>query len=390
MVGNMIEIPRRIIAEYDGKLDHQFTNSNLLQISGPNRSGKSYILSQFLADYSANEILKVDGMNISDRLMLMNNDIETLRRWARGKKMLFIDNAHQIPRAQEAIVTLQELYPQMRIIVTYSTRAIDDIAQIKIYPVSYFAISGMYPSTEPIDLLSELLIYGSLPEVLLAPTIQEKQQVLDHIVHMDMLRDIFDLERITNSKALMDILYYIALNVNKSISINTIAQHADLNPRTARRYLDILENHYIIHEHKPFKRALRNEISLLSRYYFYDIGIRNALISNYSKYNMRSDIDAIWANFLIMERHKHQELKGVSHTSDYESYFWETWTNREIDLIEVDRRDVDEQAIRAFRFKFIDRLRPSNPVPMLFMKTYRDSKCLLVTLENFADFITTL
>ncbi|MDR2508570.1 MAG: AAA family ATPase [Candidatus Ancillula sp.] len=382
-----LKIPRTILSEFDGKLDHEFREQSVLQISGPNCSGKTHIVRQFMNHYPSDSLLNLSGNNMLERINLMNNDVSYFRSALKGKDILFIDDAHRVPKLQDILPSLLEAAPSIKVITSYSMRAIEDLRQIRIYPISFPTLSKMYAGVEAVELLNDVMIYGALPEVILAPTTSQKREILDRIIHSDMLRDVFELERITNSKALMELLYFLSLNINKSLSVNEISGHIKLNPRTTKRYLEILEKHYIVHEHKPYKERLKNEITLLSRYYFYDLGIRNALIMSYGSFNMRSDLEELWANFLVMERHKYHELKGLSHSRDYESFFWETWAGRKVDLLEVDNRVTDAGKIRAFSFSFNSKTR-QNVAPSVFSKHYPETHFKLITSSNFLEFIT--
>jgi predicted AAA+ superfamily ATPase len=358
-----------------------------VQITGPICCGKTYIVEQFLEDYSPEEVLRANGSDITSRIFIMNNDQRALIKWAEGKKVLFIDDAHRIPRVQNSIDILIEHNTEILIIVAYSTRALENIKHVRVYPVAISELRQLYKSTPTKDLLEDILIYGSLPSVLSSQSNMEKRDVLIDTVNKYMLRDVFELEKISNSKAVMDLLYFLALNINRSCSITDISSQLGINPRTTGRYIEILKRYYIIHEHKGYRNKMQSEVTKFSKFYFYDIGIRNALINNLNPLNMRNDIDLIWANFLIIERHKHQELSGISHSQDLESYYWATWEKKEIDLIEVPLYDLHAKELKAFKFDCKGTSNHHSKTSSHFLRTYPDAHFEVISLDNFHNFI---
>ncbi|MDR1447484.1 MAG: DUF4143 domain-containing protein [Candidatus Ancillula sp.] len=391
----MYEIPRHLTSALCNNTESYFGSERVVHISGPNCSGKTHIMQKYLETIDDELVLRVDGNDITSRILIMSNDSTALFDWSRGKRVIFIDNAQRIQRLDRSlkILTSKEAQdagvdPNIQILLTYSTRSIEDKHQIRVYPVAISELRLLYRSTPVNDLLQDILIYGALPEVLSSPSIPEKRDMLIKIVNTEMLKDVFELERIANSKSMMELLYYIALHINKSTSLNMIANKVGINPRTAERYIKILEKHYIIHEHKAYKNRLTNEISKFSRFYFYDIGIRNALINNFNDSKRRNDMDSLWANFLIIERHKAQELKGISHANDVESYFWETWSSKDIDLIETGLGEKTDYGLHAYRFYYDpDSGKYSVNPPKVFAQAYFDASFEVITPSNFEEFI---
>ncbi|GHT81285.1 hypothetical protein FACS1894125_1730 [Actinomycetota bacterium] len=382
----MLEIPRRITSDTAPKIHEYFEISNVLYISGPNCCGKTYVVQQFLTEFDADKVVTLSGDDMMQRITLMNANVDELLPILKNREILFIDDAERVPKALDTIDAIKKMYPELKIIAAFSTREVEDFNQIRVYPVSFYTLKQLYPSYEDSEILNEVMIYGALPEVLGSPTLNEKQAVLSRVVNSDMLKDVFELEKITHSKSLMDLLYFLALKINKTLSINEISEHVNINPKTVKRYIKILEKHYVIHEHIPYKKKIRTEVSQFSRYYFYDMGVRNALINNFAPFNMRDDVENIWVNFMIMERHKHQELNGISHTLDYESFFWELWGGKAIDLVEVDKRGEGSN-INAFNFGFSNVVRTHSKVPTIFTNNYPCAKYMLVSQTNFNDFI---
>lgn len=400
-----MKIPRRIIPESIEKVENYFKTSNILLISGPNGCGKTYIVENFLQHFKDEEVLVLDGINMRHRIILMNNDHQEFARLIRGKSIVFIDSAQRVPNTEEVLQNFSNIDRNIKIVVAYSTREIEEKNQIRVYPISFSSLKTLYPSTPSKEIISEMMIYGCLPKVLLANTVSEKLRYLDNITNIDIMRDLFELENITNSKALIDLLCYIALNINISLSINEISKQINMNPRTTRRYLNILEKHYIIHEHTPYKANISTQKTMFSRYYFYDLGIRNCLIQNFAPLNYRNDFEQLWANFVIMERHKAGELSNKSHSQDYESYFWETYSGIGIDLVEINfkhklgekpcfdpnsensKLKSDDQEISLFRFGFSDKRRINALAPEIFTKKYQNASYQVITLENFEEFV---
>lgn len=387
------EIPRNLLEELlDQRHDINSFDSKILLITGPSNSGKTFIVQKYLDTVTKgfrSRILYTDGFNFESQILFANASSQTLKNWIRGKDFVFIDDAHRIPGVVEIAKKLHEIAPELNIILVFSSREFENYPIIRVYPVALVELGQFYPSTPKNELLEETLIYGCLPAVLESADIQAKKDKLKSIINREMLRDVFELERIYAVKSIMELIKFLAKNINLNISIQTLSQKLNINPRTTVRYIEILKKHYVIHEHKGFRQKSNKEIAKLSKYYFYDNGIRNALIDDFAKVSKRNDIDQLWSNFLVIERHKAQGLNHISHTSELESYFWKAWETDEIDLVEVGLGENEGYGIHAFKFNYYGNEQFGKyKAPVFFTKNYPEAHVNLVTSQNYLEFIS--
>jgi predicted AAA+ superfamily ATPase len=149
-----------------------------------------------------------------------------------------------------------------------------------------------------------------------------------------------------------------------------------IDMKTVERYLDLLEKCFILYNLRGFSRNLRSEVIRTSKYYFYDTGLRNAVIQNYNPLALRNDAGPLWENFMVMERLKARSYGGIF----ARDYFWRTWEQQEIDLLE----DYDGR-LHAYEFKWSPKKTPK--VPRLFKETYPDSSFVAVSPDNFLEWV---
>ncbi len=223
--------------------------------------------------------------------------------------------------------------------------------------------------------LEEFLVYGSYPDVFLAPTKQEKIVLLNEIVDSYLLRDVLALNGVKKSRTLVDLVKLLALQVGNEVSLNELAQQLNANVRTVEKYLDILEKGFVIVSLSTLKRNLRNEVRGKRKYYFFDLGVRNAIISQFSDVSSRNDTGALWENFLFFER-----LKRCSYQEIFANrYFWRTYDQKEIDLVE--ERDG---GFFAYEFKWkADKKQP----PKEFLRGYAGARFEIVNRETYWEFV---
>ena len=206
---------------------------------------------------------------------------------------------------------------------------------------------------------------------------EEKIQILEELVNSYIFKDIFALQQLKGSKVLLDLLKLLAFQVGNEVSLNELATNLSIDVKTVGRYLDLLEKAFIIVHFTAFSRNLRSEVVSTSKYFFFDNGIRNAVISQFNPLDLRNDIGSLWENFLMMERMKKRAYKNIHGYS----YFWRTYGQKEIDLIE-------ERGGKIFPYEF--KWSPKGKVlsPKEWISAYPLAENLLtVTSDNYLDFI---
>ena len=208
-------------------------------------------------------------------------------------------------------------------------------------------------------------------------TLGEKENYLRELVNSYLLKDILELENVKGAKVLMDLLRLLAFQVGNEVSHTELGSNLGIDAKTVTRYLDLLEKGFIIINLRGFSRNLRKEISKKGKYYFYDNGIRNAIISNLNSLSLRDDVGSLWENFLFIERLKKQAYTQI-HANNY---FWRTWDGKEIDFVE--ERDGK---LLGYEFKWSTKKIASAPKDWL--TTYSNATFEVITPNNYLDFIT--
>jgi hypothetical protein len=198
-----------------------------------------------------------------------------------------------------------------------------------LYPLS---VEEMYKD-KPLEFKKEMethLIFGSYPEVVKAASFEEKREELKELSSSYLYKDIFEFQQIRNSTVIFNLLKALALQIGSEVSYNELASLLNIDKKTVERYIDLLEKSFIIFRLPPYVKNKRKEISKMRKIYFYDTGIRNAIINNFNPLDTRNDAGHLFENFCIVERMKHREYNMI-HANQY---FWRTYDGSEIDLIE--------------------------------------------------------
>ena len=375
----IVRIPRR----YDD-LASAMHQGRVSVIYGPRRVGKTNLVEHFL-DTAPGHILRAVGDDIVVRNLLSGQNRAEILAWAQGYDTIFLDEAQRIPEVGWALKMLIDARPDLKIIATGSAsfQLAGTLGEpltgrqtpLALYPVSLGELQATMNRHELRADLNNMLVFGMYPEVRTTDDITRQKEILRELVGSYLLKDILELERIRSAKVLVDLLTLIALQVGSPVSLNELAQQVGRDVKTVARYLDLLEKAFVLVNLRGFSRNLRSEVTRTSKWYFYDVGIRNALINNFNPPEKRDDCGALWENFLIMERMKALDYAGVS----AQLRFWRTWEQKEIDLIE-DRAG----SLHAFEFKWNPQTKAT--APKAFLDAYPGADYKVVTPETFLDF----
>jgi len=224
-------------------------------------------------------------------------------------------------------------------------------------------------------LLEHRLIYGFYPEIITHPG--EETELLKPLAESYLYKDLLLLEQITKPVLLEKLLKALALQLGSEVSFNELSRLTGANRQTVEKYIALLEKAFVIFRLPAFSRNVRNEIRKGKKIYFYDNGIRNAIIKNFHPPKQRTDIGPLWENFLISERIKTLSL----HCLAVDSFFWRTTQQQEIDYLEE-----SHQTLTAWEFKWNNKTRPK--IPKTFTRAYSQAATAIITHENFMDFLT--
>lgn len=353
---------------------------------GPRRVGKTTLVRRYLQQQNL-RTLEAVGDDISVRNLLSGQDRAAILSWVQGYDALFLDEAQRIPDVGWALKLLIDARPELKIIATGS--ASFELAgkvgepltgrqvPLQLYPLAIHELQTLpLNNHELTQKLPDYLVYGMYPEVLTAETHEQKQFVLQELVSSYLYKDILEIERVKSAKLLSDLLVLLAFQVGNEVSLNELAGQLGIDVKTVARYLDLFEKSFVLYNLRGFSRNLRNEVTSKSKYYFYDTGVRNAVIGNLNPLSLRNDVGALWENFMVLER-----LKTRSYTNILaRDYFWRTWEQKEIDLIE-DRGGK----LHTYEFKWAPK--KSATPPNVFVEAYPGSEFSVIHKDNFTSIL---
>ncbi len=373
------------VNRYFNNLNDYIRPGKVLIIFGPRQVGKTTLLEHYLASSQARYKF-VSGDDVSVQAILSEPSLQNLQEYVAGYQLLVIDEAQKIHRIGETLKLMIDHMNHLNIIVTGSS-SFELAGQIgepltgrqttlTLYPIAQLELKQLYNKHELQERLENYLRFGCYPEVITANNEEEKKEIITEIAHAYLLKDILMLDSVKRPKQLLDLLRLLAFQIGKEVSLSELAQKLMIDVKTVSRYLDLLEKSFVIYNLRGFSRNLRNEMTKKGKYFFYDLGIRNALIANFNSLKLRDDVGELWENFLFIERIKKQSyLKILAN-----NYFWRTWDQKEIDLIE--ERDG---RLYGYEFKWGKK---KVKAPKIWLETYKNASFEVISQDNYLEWIT--
>ncbi len=375
----MIYIPRFI----EKSIKERLFKGKLIVIYGARQVGKTTLVKKILEEYGPNSnYLNCELLSVQKGLS--EPEAERLKKFLGNYKLILLDEAQNIPNIGKILKIMIDTYPEMQIIATGSSSF--DLAQkvsepltgrtftFMLYPISFGEIKSQSSLFEVEARIENLLRFGSYPEIL---HLSEKDSMerLDEITSKYLYKDILSFERLKKSSIVRNLLELLALQLGNEVSYNELANKLGIDRMTAQKYIDILEQSFVIFRLRAFSRNLRKEISKSIKVYFYDLGIRNSIIQNYNRMDIREDAGALWENFCIAERMKSNayNLRRANY------YFWRTYAQKEIDFIEE-----REGKLFAYEFKWS---KNKAKKPKEFLDSYKNSTFKIINRDNYWDFL---
>ncbi len=366
-------------------LEYLLPNKAILLI-GARRVGKTELIKKIASITKGNPIMLYGG---SDETVDLLNEKTTAnyKRVLGNEKLLIIDEAQEVPDIGAKIKLMLDTIDGVMVIATGSSAfdltnklgepLVGRKATFHLYPFAQMEFSKIenYPETK--SKLKERLVLGTYPELEQIQTINKKIDYLKEIINSYLLKDILAFEGIKNRGVILALLRKIAFRVGSEVSVEGLGNELRISKNTVDKYLELLSKVFVIHKVTGFSRNLDNEITKKNKWYFYDNGIRNALISNFNSFDQREDIGALWENYLVSER-----LKFLSYTRSYAShYFWRTHRKQEIDWIE-------EKDGQLFAYEFKWNTKKAVKPPSAWVRGYPNANYQVITPDNYLDFIT--
>lgn len=352
-------------------------------ICGPHRTGKTTLLNKILEDQ--NEYLLVNGSDIHTQRQLSTQSIAQLQAFVGEHKLLAIDDAQKINQIGLSLRLILEYCPEVQIVAACSStfdltpHLCDPLSEKKIsamlFPLSQMEILSLEDSAQTFANLESRLIFGSYPEVVLQNFHTQIKEYLNDIILSHLFKDIMELTDVRRSKKIMELLQVLAFQIGNEISLSEISKQLDLNKGTIEKYLDMLEKSFVIIKVTGLNRGANKEISKKSRYYFYDNGVRNAIINHFNPLSLRNDKEALWQNYIVMER-----IKKLSYQQIFSrNYFWRAYSDQKIDWVEERESGLYGYTIKWQNMK--------TKVPTEWRRAYPQSEFSIIHPNNYLDFI---
>lgn len=369
---------QKTLEQYVGK-------GKAILLIGARQVGKSTLFQMMTHAVPEEDLLWLNCDQQSVKEALTNPSLTNLQLLISNKQVVVIDEAQRVENIGLTLKLLVDNFPQKQLLVTGSSaldlhnRLNEPLTGRKIeynlFPIStgeLYAAKGLIGVNE---LFERRLVYGSYPDVLLGSLPPERTLV--ELVESYLYKDILEMEGLRKSSVLQKLLVALALQVGSEVSYNELSKTVGIDNKTVEKYIDILEKCYIVFRLNSFSRNIRTELTKSKKIYFYDLGVRNAILRSFAPMDLRQDKGALWENFFIIERLKYNHYAGRM----VNMYFWRTSEKQEIDYIEEYNGEL-----HLFEMKWNEK-RQQTKLPNQFMETYRPQQADVITPENYLTFL---
>ncbi len=374
------KIIKRILLD---KITSRFFNGKAIILFGARQVGKTTLMQEALRQYG-DEVLYLNGDEGDVRDLLTNTTSTRLNVLIGSRRLIFIDEAQRIENIGLTLKLITDQIPHVQVIATGSSSF--DLAnrvnepltgrkyQYMLHPLGFAEMVNHHGLLKEKRLLEHRLQYGYYPEIVTSPG--QEAELLKLLAESYLYKDLLMLENIYKPSLLAKLVKALALQVGSEVSYAEIGRLVGADSQTVERYIDLLEKGFVIFRLPSFSRNVRNEIRKGKKIYFFDNGIRNAVINNFTPLGQRTDTGALWENFLVSERIKLLAMQGK--TAD--SYFWRTTQQQEVDYIEQ-----HQERISAWEFKWSPKKKAR--FPKTFLNAYPEVQTSVITPENIDAFL---
>ena len=365
-------------------IEHRLFKGKAIILIGARQVGKSTLFKQ-ITEKRTEPVLSLNCDEPEVKELLTDINTSALKTLVAGNRILVIDEAQRVPEIGLALKRITDNFPDVQLLVTGSSsfelqnRLNEPLTGRKyeyhLYPISTAELLDNKGLLAVRQSLESRLIYGSYPDII--NHADEAKELLMNIAGSYLYKDLLTIEDIRRPALLEKLLIALSLQVGSEVSYNEVAQTIGTDSKTVEKYIDLLEKCYIVFRLNAFNRNLRTELKKSKKVYFYDNGIRNAVIQNFAPLALRQDTGALWENFIISER-----IKANQYAGHYvRSYFWRTTRQQEIDYIEE-----SDGAFTAFEMKWNPKKAQAS-FPDSFLKTYPIKETAVVTPENYLEYM---
>ena len=353
-------------------------------ILGARQVGKTTLLKEFMKE-QADEVLYLNCDEPLTVSMLANRNLKQLQIMIGTAKIVIIDEAQKVDNIGLTLKIIVDNFPEVQVIATGSSafelrNKLNEPLTGRKYEYQLFPISTneIYKTVGYVDVTRQLesrLIYGSYPDILTHEP--EAHELLNSLTDSYLYKDILVSDNLRKPDLLDKLVRALAFQVGSEVSYNELSQIIGSDPKTVERYIELLEKSFIIFRLNGLSRNLRNELKKTKKIYFYDNGVRNAVIQQFAPLDMRSDVGALWENFFIAERIKFNHYR--QHYCNI--YFWRTKSQQEIDYIEERNGTYD-----VFEMKWNPR-NAEVAFPASFLNAYPVADTAVITPENYLNYL---
>lgn len=360
----------------------RWDSGKIIIVTGPRQVGKTTLISGICEEKG--DYLFINGDDAEMRAEFEVASESALRQNIGQYKLVFIDEAQRIKDIGLILKILHDRINDVKVIVSGSSAL--DIADktnepltgrkwhFHLFPISWSEISEHFGNFKAKVDLNRYLIHGTYPEVI--NNLSTAEQSLKELTNSYLYKDLLHFKGIRKPEILDKLLLAIALQVGSEVNFNELSRTVGVDRQTVEQYISLLEKTFVIFRLQPLSRNVRNEINKGRKIYFYDNGVRNAIIGNFKSMDNRNDKGALWENFLISNRIKNLHYQGRSHRT----YFWRTYQQQEIDWIEE-----FNGAFYAYEFKY--QPRNKHKLSKTFIDQYHPKNCQVISRENFNEFL---
>ena len=371
-------IKRKLEEVLENKL---FTGKALILV-GARQVGKTSLLQQMLANRS--DCLWLNGDELDVQQMFENTSADRLRAQFGIHKIVVVDEAQRIKDIGLRLKLITDQMKDIQLVATGSSafELANEVNepltgrkwQYQMFPLSFAEMVEHHGLIKEKRLLPHRLVYGYYPDVVTHEG--SEKQVLRQLTDAYLYKDILAWENIKHPDKLLTLLRALSYQVGSQVSYNELGKTCSMDAKTVEKYIQLLEQCFVIFRMPSFARNLRNELKSSRKIYFYDNGIRNALIANFNQPEMRQDVGQLWENFVVSER-----MKKVSYNEMWvNSYFWRTKQQQEIDYLEE-----SDGKLLACEIKWNPKVKAK--LPTSFMETYPNTEFVVVNRDNVECFI---
>ena len=364
-------------------IEKRLYRNKAIIVVGPRQVGKTTLLRMLVSD-TQRKVLMWNCDEPDVRRRLSEPTSTELRAEIGDADLILIDEAQRVKNIGITLKLIIDNFPEKQLVVTGSS-AIELSNSINepltgrkyeyaMYPFSAEELINEFGAQDERRMLERRLVYGSYPEVV--NNAGEEREVLTDLVGSYLYKDIFSFQDVRKPEVIEQLLQALALQVGSEVSFNELGRLLGLNSVTVQRYIDLLEKSFVVFHLRSFSRNVRSELKKSCKIYFWDNGVRNAIIGDFKSLGLRLDVGALWENYVISERLKHN-----AYNSFYgKSYFWRTQLQQEVDYVE----DIDG-ALHAYEFKWSKTKQPR--LTETFAKNYPDHTFEVVSPDNYQDFV---